>query len=131
MTRIKKLTLYWQTASDKDFKSAKNIFESTKEYVNVLFLIHLSIEKALKAYYVHLFKQDAPFSHNLLQLSLKCGINLSPKQLSSLTEINEFNIRCRYPDESFSIYKLGTKVKVFKYINFTEEFRKWIFQKLN
>lgn len=131
MTRTIKLIKYWKNSSDKDFNSAKAIYENTKEYVNVLFLIHLSIEKCLKCYYVNLFQTDAPFTHNLLQLSSKCNLNLDSFQISFLTELNEYNIRSRYPDEDFEIYKLASKAKVYKLIQLAGDFRKWIFQKLN
>ena len=74
---------------------------------------------------------EAPFIHNLLHLASKCEIELSTDQLNLLTELNEYNIRCRYPDESFQIYKTTTKAKVKKFLNFAGELREWIFLKLN
>lgn len=127
--RIKKLIHYWKDGSDKDFKSAQNIATKTKEYVSSLFLIHLSLEKCLKACYVSKFQTDAPFTHNLLHLAAK--IDLQIEEIDLLTEINDFNLRCRYPDEKFLIYKSATKAKVNKMLKNTEEFRRWIFQKLN
>jgi HEPN domain-containing protein len=131
VSRIEKLIKYWKKASEKDLISAENIAENTKEYVNALFLIHLSVEKCFKCYYVYKFKMDAPFTHNLLQLVLKSEIELSADQLNLLTELNEYNIRCRYPDDNFQIYKIATKSKVKKFLVFAGELRAWIFLKLS
>jgi HEPN domain-containing protein len=126
----KKLVSYWITASEKDLHAAKEIFANTKNYVSVLFYIHLFIEKALKAYYVHKKKTHAPFSHNLLFLSKEAGLDASEKQNALMSEINEFNIECRYPDEKFGIYKKATKSFTMKYLTKAEKLHTWILGQL-
>jgi HEPN domain-containing protein len=126
---VKKLIEYWLEASEKDLHSAQQIAKKTKEYVNVLFLVHLSIEKILKAYYVYKFKDHAPYTHNLIQLASK--LELKFNDLDQLSEINEYNLRCRYPDHSFKIYKKATLAKVTASIQFAEGIRAWILIKLN
>jgi HEPN domain-containing protein len=126
----KKLVSYWITASEKDLHAAKEIFVNTKNYVSVLFYIHLFIEKALKAYYVQKKKTHAPFSHNLLFLSKEVGIEIDKKHNKLMAEINEFNIECRYPDEKFGIYKKATKSFTMKYLTKAEELHAWILGQL-
>jgi len=48
----KQLVRFWKEASIRDLDAARDIFEKTKNYVTVLFYIHLAIEKILKALYV-------------------------------------------------------------------------------
>jgi HEPN domain-containing protein len=125
---INKLVAYWMTSSEMDFSSAEEIAEKTSQYVNVLFLLHLSIEKILKAYYVHKFQDDAPFTHNLIHLASKTELDVKDKK--TLAEMNEFNLRCRYPDDKFQIYKKSNKKMVLKMLKFTKEFREWMMLKL-
>lgn len=112
----KKLVSYWLTASQKDLDAAKEIFNNTRHYVSVLFYIHLFIEKALKAYYVAAKGSHAPFSHNLVFLCKEAGLDAEETNIKLLSEINEFNIECRYPDEKFSIYKKAKKSFTKKYL---------------
>ena len=44
---VEKHIEYWLTASEKDWASAQNLFQS-KEFVYCLFLAHLCVEKLLK-----------------------------------------------------------------------------------
>ncbi len=126
----KKLVSYWIAASQKDLDAAREIFRNTNNYVSVLFYIHLFIEKALKAYFVFTKKKHAPYSHNLLFLCKEAGLDIGEKNIKLLSEINEFNIECRYPDEKFSIYKRAKKSFTEKYLKKGEEFYTWILEKL-
>lgn len=124
-----KLVEYWKDSSDFDFKAAVEIANKTKQYLNVLFLLHLSLEKALKAYYVFKFKEHAPYTHNLIHLAGK--LEITEIDLKILSEVNEFNLRCRYPDDKFEIYKVANKKMVIKMLKYTKEARAWIFSKLS
>lgn len=128
---INKLVQYWLKAAEMDMQTAAEIHENTKKYVSVLFYIHLSLEKILKALYVTRKKEHAPFSHNLLYIAKNAGLELNDKQTKLLTEINDFNIECRYPDEKFSIYKTATSAFTGKYLKKAAEFMQWISEILN
>lgn len=130
-SEIKKLTDYWKTASEKDMDAAREIFKKTAKYVTVLFYIHLSIEKIIKAFYVYNKKEHAPYSHNLLFLSKSSDLDISEKDKKLLSEINEFNIECRYPDEKFNIYQKASRSFTEKYLKKAEKFREWILGKFD
>lgn len=121
-----KLADYWNKASEIDASTAYDIFQNTTKYVTVLFHIHLAIEKKLKAAYVKKKSEHAPYSHNLLYLAKSAGIDLTEDQIKLLSEINEFNIECRYPDEKFSIYKKANLKFTEKYLKEMEIFIAWI-----
>lgn len=127
---ISKLSAYWIKASEIDASTARDIFENTTKYVTVLFHIHLAIEKILKAAYVTRKKEHAPYSHNLLYLAKSAEIDLSDDYIKFLSEVNEFNLECRYPDEKFSIYKKANKRFAEKYLKSMEKFREWISERL-
>ncbi len=125
---VNKLIKYWSQGSDLDFKAAQEIIHKTQQYVNVLFMLHLSLEKALKAVYVYKFQDHAPYTHNLIQLATKLELDIEDR--ITFSEINEFNLRCRYPDDKYEIYKKATKTSTMKYFLYTQDLRKWILQKL-
>lgn len=128
--KIEHLVKYWQESSLMDFQTAEDIFVKTKNYVAVLFYLHLSIEKIIKAYYVYKRNIHAPFSHNLLYLSKESGLDVTDKDILLLSEINEFNLESRYPDEKFSIYKKAGKAFTGKYLKEGKRLREWISEKL-
>jgi HEPN domain-containing protein len=127
---LKKLIKYWQSGALEDLASANDISLKAKRYVQALFFVHLANEKILKSYYVYKFKDHAPFSHNLNHLVKKNELTLSSLQLKFLSEINEFNLECRYPEESKKLQKKVNANFVKKYIHFSEEFIHWISEKL-
>jgi hypothetical protein len=47
-----------------------------------------------------------------------------------LSEINEFNLESRYPDEKFSIYKKAGKTFTGNYLKEGKRLREWISEKL-
>jgi len=126
-----KIIIYWKTASEKDFQAAQEILEKTTTYVTVLFYIHLAVEKILKAYYVQKMGKHAPFSHNLLFLIKSAGLEITEKNRKLLSEINEFNIECRYPDDKFNIYKKATNRFTEKYLKKASIFIEWVLAKLD
>lgn len=128
--KIEELIKYWQESSLMDFHTAEDIFEKTKNYVAVLFYLHLSVEKIIKAYYVYQRNNHAPFSHNLLYLSRESGLDIAEKDILLLSEINEFNLESRYPDEKFSIYKRADKAFTGKYLKEGRRLREWTSEKL-
>ncbi|HOO73500.1 MAG TPA: HEPN domain-containing protein [Spirochaetota bacterium] len=122
----KKLVKFWKEAARKDLQTAVDIFDKTKNHVTVLFYIHLTIEKIIKAYYVSMKHKHAPYSHNLLYLFKESGMDISEPDKKILAEINEFNIECRYPDEQFLIYKKATRGLAKKYLKECIRMHEWI-----
>lgn len=128
---VKKLVDYWKTASRLDYESSISISEKAKQNVQACFFIHLSIEKILKAYIVFKTSSHAPYVHNLPHLAKISDLDLTKTQMDFLIEVNDFNMKCRYPDESFSIYKKATAKQTKKLLKEAKEFIDWISDKLN
>ncbi len=85
------------------------ILFASKRYSDSLFFGHIVIEKILKALVCQATKNHAPPIHDLTRLQKLANLNLSDQQLDLLDEINDYNIRARYPDYKLKFYKICTK----------------------
>lgn len=126
-----KLINYWVQGSKLDAAAVSDISKNTQSFVQALFFLHLSIEKALKALYVEVHEEHAPFSHGLLYLAERCKLQLDESTEEILSEINEFNLETRYPDEHYELHSKATASFAQKYIKDGEKLRQWILGKLN
>lgn len=105
MNRIKQIK-YWLNSAEADLKTAENLF-GTKDYNWSLFVGHLVLEKALKAFYTHSVAEVPPKTHDLIKLARKAELELSKSQVVFLSKVNDFNIEARYPDFKNSFYKVA------------------------
>ena len=71
-----KIVQYWIDSSDKDFRTMQNLLKSGDNSW-ALFLGHLVLEKLLKAYYVKNLQKHPVFTHDLLRLATKAGLEIS------------------------------------------------------
>ncbi len=88
-------------------------------------------EKALNALYVQKKSEHAPFTHNLLGLLEKTDLTLPESDVQLLSEINEFNLEARYPDDKFSLYQRATKEVAKHYLTECQRLQSWILKTLN
>ena len=105
---IKKAVDCWLKTANHDYDTMKALFE-TKRYSDSLFFGHIILEKVLKGLVVMYTKESAPYVHNLVKLHDIAKLNLSKQEIDLLYEVNEFNIRSRYPEEKLKFYKMCTK----------------------
>ena len=103
---------------------------NSKSYGWCLFLGHISIEKLLKAYYVHKNKTHTPFSHNLYRLAELNELELNDEYSDWPDKITSFNINARYDDYKREFYILSTKEFTFRWIENIKIIRSWIKQML-
>lgn len=120
---------HWRRDSSEALSAAKDLF-ATKHYHHALFFCHLSLEKILKAYYLVQKNRYPPPIHDLLRLAKKSGLILPKAYLTSLSEINTFNIRARYDDIKRSFYKKATKKYAAKWLKISEKLLEEIRKKL-
>jgi len=112
-------------AAEHDLSMAHSLFRTGK-YDYCLFLCHLSLEKFLKSLAAREMKDHPPFTHNLLYLAGKAGIQLSKSQIELLDQINKFNMEARYPEDLKDFYKKVDKVCTREYLGATKEMWKWL-----
>ena len=120
-----KIIAYWEEHSDYDIVTARHMFE-TRRYPYCLFLCHLSTEKILKAILVKQTKKPAPYTHNLIDLAKKSGIDFMETQRMLLADLTEFNLEARYPEWKNDFYKRATKNYTEKYYKETVTLQKWL-----
>lgn len=120
-------TKYWLDIAHYDLVSAKAMLES-KRFLYVGFLCHQTIEKCLKAYFWYKQKNEPPYTHNLLMLLEKSGLDehSCEEYISLFNELMPLNIQARYPeDKSLLLKSLSLKKSQELYLK-TKDFYLWI-----
>ena len=101
--------LKWKQSAEENVKVATDLYK-LGHFSWCLFLWHLAIEKAIKAF---IAKQDkeVPYIHNLSKLIKHAGVNLIQSYIteSDLDEISGYNIEARYEDYKHDFYLKATK----------------------
>lgn len=125
-----KIIKNWIESSNRDFETMNNLFNS-KDYHWALFIGHLVIEKLLKALYVLVKDNNAPFIHDLRKLALESNLELDKKTKLILDTITTFNINARYSNYKDEFYKKCGMNYTKIWIENIKETREWILKKLN
>ncbi len=118
---------YWRNGAMEDMDVARALLEKNKNR-HCLFFCHLAIEKILKAHVVKMTGKVAPKMHNLMKLAKRAAINLEGPELEYISEINEFNIEGRYPDEEDIKQPSNEYTRIWQ--NNSEEILTWLTRKL-
>lgn len=117
---------FWLDSAAHDLEAAKSLFTAGK-YDWCLFIGHLVLEKAIKAFYVKDNKNQLPPKiHNLLKLAEKTTIPLDEEKKLFLDEVNDFNLEVRYPEYKQEFYKICTKEFTEGYFEKIKEYYEWI-----
>ena len=122
------LVHYWLETAKHDYDTMVGLYR-IKRYSDCLFYGHIVIEKTLKALIVKNTGKAAPFIHDLVRLQEVAGLNLPEKLVDFLDQINEFNIRTRYPEYKLDFYKRCTPAYTKKYFEKIKEIYKELCQK--
>ncbi|HDQ44446.1 MAG TPA: HEPN domain-containing protein [bacterium] len=126
MVDISRHIQQWRVGAEEDFSVALKLIQD-KRVRHGLFLLHLAVEKVLKA---HVCKQTSdipPRIHNLVRLSEIASLELNQEQLDLLADLNSFNIEGRYPDFDLPQSSLS---EAGEYVKRTEEFFQWLIHQL-
>lgn len=120
---------YWQKTAEHDYETMQVLFNN-KRYSDALFFGHIILEKVLKGHVVKQTKKQAPYIHDLTRLAEIAQLNLSEKVMDFLDNVNDFNIRARYPEEKLAFYKKCTFAYTKDYFNKINKLYKELCQKL-
>ncbi|MEK7255246.1 MAG: HEPN domain-containing protein [Bacteroidota bacterium] len=121
---------YWKISAGKSLTPAKHLFEAG-DYVECLFLAHLTLEKLLKAHWVKDNTGDVPPKiHNLHKLASQTQLKLIPEQIAFLQKMNTFQMEGRYPDYNFSLYQDFDEHKTKQFLEEAENLYQWLLSKL-
>lgn len=95
---MKESTANWLKIAKKDLKVAK-LLVSEGEPMAFIFHLHAALEKILKAIYCE-ESGEPPRTHKLRSLAIDaCKLNLEKHQLKLITQIDEFFMDSRYPED--------------------------------
>ena len=120
---------FWLLAAEKDWQVCAHLFDK-RDYPYALFFGHLVLEKTLKALLVACNNQTSPFTHRLVLLAEKTGLELDSAQLEILEAVTDFNLESRYPDEQFTFHKKCTQEFTQKWLDKIEGIRTWLLQEI-
>ena len=126
---VKKLVEYWKATAERDYETMLGLFK-LKRYPESLFFGHIVLEKILKGLVVAEIKNEAPYIHNLTKLAELTECDLSKNEMDLLDEINDFNIRSRYPEYKLQFYKQCDKEYAKNYLDKIIKLYKKLCQKL-
>jgi len=124
----KRMVEYWTRSAEEDVKTAESLL-SAKRYLPCLFYCHLFVEKAVKAIIVEKTDKPAPFGHKLSYLAKLAGLDFTKEQVRLLDDLTSFNIRARYEDYKFAIYKKAKKEYTEKYLHRAKALYVWLKEK--
>ena len=121
---------YWLEMAQYDFETAIAMLKA-KRYLYVGFMLHQTIEKAFKAYYVYLKEEIPPFTHSLYKLSQNGSFYDSiPNDMKDIIDILEpLNIEARYPSQKDRLFAELTEARCNKILSDTEVLYRWIIDK--
>ena len=125
LKNIDSIVKHWLDSADQNHNTMMHMLDS-KDYSWALFLGHLVIEKTLKSIYVSRLQKHAIFTHDLLRLATKVGLELTEEQEEWLDVITTFNLNVRYDNYKQDFYKLCTKDFTDKWIDRIETLREWL-----
>lgn len=97
-TTIEKHIAYWKRSAAEDWEVGNSLIKENK-IRHGLFLIHLALEKILKAHFCKAQKDMAPKIHSLIRLAEKSGLDLPEDKFDFFAEFDRFDIAGRYPDQ--------------------------------
>ena|SRR3989338_5581556 len=120
---------YWIDIADYDIKTAKSLHRNGR-YLYTVFMSQQAVEKLLKAMHLQKNAKEAPLSHNLIYLQSLLDMDLSDEQLKLLAELTTYYIEGRYPSYKEKLSTLVKKEKSSEILKQTEEFYKWLRQRI-
>lgn len=118
----------WITQARADLKTARDNFRLQNYYVVALFC-QQTIEKGLKALYIHKRRAVAPKTHSLPRLARE--VHLPKRFQATIDHLNPAYVFARYPDVAEDApVNLYTKPSVTDMLDETEVLFQWIQQQL-
>jgi HEPN domain-containing protein len=118
---------YWRDGAADDLEAARALLAANK-LRHAGFFVHLAIEKALKARVVAATKDLPPRSHDLLSLSGRAGVQLTPAQNTFVGRIQLYCLEGRYPAQ---IPAAPTNAALTTDLNEAQELIRWLTAPLN
>jgi HEPN domain-containing protein len=124
MIDIAKQITYWRESAQEDWDVARELVHHGR-IQHGLFLVHLALEKALKALVCRHTRDLAPKLHNLSRLAELTGLPLPWDYGAILADVNMFQLEGRYPE---SLTTSPTKDEALLELARAEKVYQWLMQ---
>ena len=115
----------WLTQADYDFQTAEFMFSGGR-YVYTVFMVHLSIEKALKGIYQKKFNTIPPRTHSLIYFVNKTEIIPTEHIGKFLVMLDQASVATRYPEDFIKLQSVYTQDVAKEILSQTKETLEWV-----
>ena len=115
----------WLRQADYDFQTAEYMFNGGR-YAYTVFMVHLSIEKALKGIYQKKFNEIPPRTHSLIYFVNKMETKPPENIGKFLVKLDQASVATRYPEDLAKLQSIYTQVIVKEMLSQTKEALEWV-----
>lgn len=115
----------WLSSAEYDLETARQM-QRTGRYIYVVFMCHLSLEKALKAAVCQETGEPPPRTHDLLRLTYLAKIELAPEAKAFLSQLADASVATRYPEELNRLTSDYGEQTTEQLLKRTEELVEWL-----
>ncbi len=120
---------YWKREANRNWDTALYLKEG-KQHVMALFMLHLVIEKLMKAHWVKdNVDNQPPRSHDLQYLHNQTDLDMAAGDYDYLAIVNQWNIDTRYPDYKEKIYSIATVSYLETQIERVSSVKAWLLER--
>ena len=122
---------YWIDLSDRDLDTAEWLIKGGHNLYTG-FMCHQAVEKILKGYFTKIKEDTPPYTHNLVDLTVKTELYdlMSDQQQVLIGILNPLNIEARYPEYKNKIAQTMTNEVTQNILINTKELLQWTKQKI-
>jgi len=115
----------WLKQAEYDFDTAQTNLDA-RRYIFAIFMCHLSLEKALKAFYFLKLKKEPPRTHDLTYLIHVTNLEMPDDMFNFVDGLSTLSVPTRYPDDLDRILKKFDDRKTSETLDNGKEVLKWI-----
>lgn len=123
----------WLLQAEYDMETAEAMFLS-KRFIYTIFMIHLSLEKAIKGIYAQTYKENPPKTHHLLYLiekiQGKIEFDIPENLFSVIRQVDKVSIPVRYPENLIKLSKDYSEDSTSEILNKAKDILIWLKSKL-
>ena len=122
-----KATANWLAQVDYDIATAEQMLRAG-QYIYVIFMSHMALEKALKALVTEETQKLPPRTHNLIDLAQRAHVVLSQEQQDFLGKLNNTSAFVRYPADLSAMVSQYPEAIAQDYLERAKELILWVRQ---
>jgi HEPN domain-containing protein len=115
----------WRKSAEENLQVARDLMK-LKHYDWALFMGQLALEKLLKGLVIKVTDDAPPYIHDLVKLAIAARLSLDNEKREDFSQVSKFNIRARYEEDKYELYKKATPEFTRGWMQKIEEYGLWI-----